>query len=244
MNTTFKYTALSLVLAATHTFAAEEDINPSDMTRTFTSFGLGMANNGNAKLSGQISTSLENTELMSTIDLTLDKDGDYSDGRFQYYHVFSVDNETTPRVAVSLDIIDNALFSTGNIGLATVFKTGIKGFDIYARAGYVAGEYSEDFGSSLSINDKSMQGGMGGLYFTYVMENGMYLQYFPEYMGVVGDADFTNIKNTVQFGAPVNDSKNIWLMTKFENINNSWESNGVKESDSDNIVWATAKFYF
>ncbi|MCG9640549.1 hypothetical protein L1D22_11675 [Vibrio sp. Isolate34] len=241
-----KHTILAATLiASSHSVVFAEELDPSDLTKTFTQLSIGGSNKGDAKLMGSVSHILESgTALMGTLEATVDQEGEYSDSRFQYYHVLNVDNSITPRWAGSLDIIDNSLFTTANIGAATVFKTGLQGFDIYARAGYVQGVYSDDFQSMMGINDDSNNGYMGGIYFSYAASNGMYVQYFPEYMKLNGDADFTNQKNTIQFGAPINDSKSVWMTFKYENIQNTMESTSQKIETDDNAVWGFVKFYF
>ncbi|MCL1066048.1 hypothetical protein L2735_04405 [Shewanella olleyana] len=244
MNYKFLATSAASLLVLSSPVIAE-DIDPSDLTKTFSQLSIGGSNTGNAKIIGSLSHVLESgTALMGTLEATMNNEGDYSDSRFQYYHVLNVDNKLTPRWAASLDLIDNSMFTTANIGAATVFKTGIEGFDIYARAGYVQGVYSEDFQNMMEITDDANNGYMGGVYFSYVASNGMYVQYFPEYMSLSGDADFTNLKNSIQFGAPINDAKSIWMTFKYENIKNTMETASTKYETDDNAVWGFVKFYF
>ncbi|MEZ9932621.1 hypothetical protein AB4455_24775, partial [Vibrio sp. 10N.261.46.E12] len=223
----------------------QQQIDPSDMTRTYTQFTAGMNTKGDAKLIGSLSGGYSNgQEFMTVAEATMSTEGDYKDSRVQYYHVFKADSALTPRYAASLDVIDNDLFSSASLGAATVFKTGIQGFDIYARLGYAAGEFSDDFAASQNIGDKSASGLMWGLYPTYVADNGMFVTVYPELLSLNGETDFSNLKTTVSFGAPINENKTTWINLKFENVQNEWETNGIKESTNDNVLWTYFKLYF
>lgn len=239
------FSILAVTLISFISQAETDTVDPSDMTRTYTQFTAGMNTKGDAKIMGSMSGAYSNGhEFMAVGEATMNTDGDYKDARIQYYHVLQTGSGFAPRAAGMVDLIDNDLFSTANLGAATVFKTGIQGFDIYARVGATVGEYSEDFANSQGITDRSAVGYMWGVYPTYVASNGVYLSVYPEFLGLSGDSDFNNLKTTVSFGAPMNESKTTWLNLKFENVQNDWETNGVKQSTNENVLWSFIKLYF
>lgn len=128
--TRLKMTALSTALLATISISAFADdtqkVDPSDMTRASTNMYVATNNIGDLKLSGALSYTYDNGQMsMVTLEGSMDNEGKYKDSRAQYFHVFNINNAITPRVAASLDIIDNASFTTAAVGGVAIFRTPI-----------------------------------------------------------------------------------------------------------------------
>lgn len=245
----FKLTSLALLAFASSPVMAEkevEDVDPSDMTRAYTQLHVGANNQGSVKILGSLSYNYESGAAgMGSLEATIDKEGDYSDSRFQYFHVYGTGSEFMPRVAGSIDIIDNSTFTTANLGLANAMTTGIDGFTIYSRLGAVVGQYSDDFAELSGINDQGVTGGMAGVYFTYAHQSGFFISAFPEYTSVTGEADLTNLKTTLTFGAPISEQKDKWLQFRFEDIQNEITGSGFEDQKLDErIFWSHFKIYF
>lgn len=86
---------------------------PSDLTKATTSGYAAMSNKGDLKvsISGSFSVS-PIQEGMLTLEGTMNNEGEYSDSRLQYFHVFDLESTAVPKVAMSLDMINNDAFTT------------------------------------------------------------------------------------------------------------------------------------
>ncbi|HFQ4971226.1 TPA: hypothetical protein ACGUVV_005044 [Vibrio vulnificus] len=106
--------------------ANSEALDAPDMTRAYSTFYVGTSNKGDVKASRSISYRYENgMESIFSLEGTMNKEGEYSDSRFQYFHVFNTGNAVSPRVAVSLDIVDNDTATTAALGAISIFRTPI-----------------------------------------------------------------------------------------------------------------------
>ncbi len=239
--------AATIVAGAVFQVSATEKVpDPSDLTQTNTSAYVGLSNQGDfkASVSGDFSFSNGQTGMM-TLEGTMNQDGKYSDSRFQYFHVFNTTNSVVPRAAVSLDVIDNSLFTSASVGTTIAINSGVKGLNIFPRAGVLAGQYSSETLSQFNITDDSAVGGSAALYVFYTMGNdGSYIGLYPEYNYLGGDADASILKTTLMMGTPLSKDKKRWGMIRLENTDSRISSQSLQVEQNDTVVWANYKFYF
>lgn len=245
----FKKTCLvsTLALLSSGAFAAEkQEIDPSDLTKTNTAAYVGINSQGDIKLNGSLSFGLSNGQkAMTTLEGTMDNEGNYSDSRLQYFHVFNVNSPVVPRVAASLDIIDNNQFTTAAIGSIALFQTPIKEFNIFARVGALAGEYDSDFAASMGASDTSITGGMAATYFVWKPgADGTYFALYPEFTYLDGDIETSTVKTTLMAATPLSADKTRWGQFKIENTSGTMESARHKIEINDTVGWFLYKVFF
>ncbi|GEA59185.1 hypothetical protein [Vibrio comitans] len=236
---------LSLIFA--HSALAEESSpNPSDLTETSTSAFFGINNQGSVK--GSISSDFNyksNQTGMLTIEGTMTQEGKYSDSRIQYFHVFSLKDQLVPRAAMSIDIIDNAMFTSASVGGVAALNVGVEGLQIFPRVGLLAGEYSEDSMNHFKAKDDSALGVSGALYMMYTVGNdGTYIGAWPEYNYLNGDIETSLLKSTLMIATPFSDDKTRWGQLRLDNTSGSMKSGSNSIEFDDTVVWANYKFYF
>lgn len=240
--------ALLLSLSSNQLLAAdsEDSPNPSDITEVSTSAYFGINNQGGVK--GSIARGFgfsEKTEGMITIEAAIDKEGHYSDSRFQYFQVFNTKNHVVPKAAVSLDVMDNDMFTSASLGSVIAINPGVKGLSIFPRAGVLAGEYSDSSVNQFNVSDRGTTGASAALYVSYTMGNdGTYIMVSPEYNYLGGDIETSMLKTSVKMGTPFSQDKTRWGEIRLENTDMKMESASKKIKNNDTVVWANYKFYF
>ncbi len=233
----------------TNVYAADnlknDNLDASDLTRAYTTFYLGAGNKGNVKASGSLSYQYENgMESMLSLEGTLDKEGKYADSRLQYFHVFNTGNTISPRIAVSLDVIDNEIATTAALGAISIFRTPIDSLTLFARVGAITGQYSESATNMFSVTDDSLVGGMGAGYAVWKTgQDGTFLAVYPEMTYLNGDIESNTVKTTVMAATPLSADKTRWGQVKFENTSGDMESNSKKLKINENQIWFNYKVY-
>lgn len=247
LTKTILATTLGLALTA-NVFAQEQvhDVDPSDLTKASTSAYVGVNNKGDVKLSGSLAYTLDNGQMaMGTIEGTMNKEGDYNDSRIQYFHVFNIDNAVTPRVAASLDIIDNQQFTTAAVGGIVMFTTPAESLNIFVRGGVLAGSYDEDFANAMGESDTDIVGGMAAAYFSWKTgDDGTYIMFSSEYTYLGGSIEDNTLKTSITFGTPLSQDKSKWGQFKLENTVSTMKSSSEKIDINDTAAWFFFKAYF
>ncbi|WP_261896587.1 hypothetical protein [Vibrio cyclitrophicus] len=222
-----------------------EELDASDMTRAYSTFYVGASSNGDVKASGSLSYQYDNgMESMVSLEGTMDNSGHYTDSRMQYFHVFSLDSATTPRVAVSLDVIDNDVATTAALGAIAIFRTPADSLSIFGRVGALTGEYSDASLSNFNVTDSSLVGGMGAAYAVWKTgEDGTFLALYPEFTYLSGDIESTTVKTTLMAATPLSADKTRWGQVKFENTYGSMKSDTVSRDIDETKVWFNYKVY-
>lgn len=245
-----KLTALTLALTTlgmTNFAMAEESTpNPSDLTETSTSAFFGLNNQGALKGSISGDFHFDNGQTgMLTVEGTMTKEGKYSDSRLQYFHVFTTQNQTVPRAAVSLDVIDNAMFTSASLGGVLAVNAGVEGLQLFPRLGVLAGEYSDTSVAAFNANDKEAVGGSAAFYMMYQLgDDGTYIGAWPEYNYLDGDIETSLLKSTLMIATPFSADRTRWGQLRVDNTS-GYMKNDVQSIDiEDTVVWANYKFYF
>lgn len=238
--TTFAIIALS----SASLYAAEEN-DPSDVARASTSFTLGATNKGDVKGFLTYGFGVNDTQQgMIAAEVNLDNETKYRDARLQYFHVFNFESSTVPKIAASIDIIDNASMTTGALG-AVVAITPADYFSMYLRAGVLAGQYSDTMTNQFGVNDDSAFGGMVAGYFTFKTgADGTFIMLNPEYTYVSGDIDTSSFKSAVRLGSPLNAAKTQWGEFRIEHTGGSVKSASLRQDIDDTVAWFMYKSFF
>lgn len=245
-----KLTQLALLVSAlgcaSQVLAEESEPNPSDLTETSTSAYFGLSNQGSLKgsISGDFNFNDKQTGML-TIEGTMDRDGHYSDSRLQYFHVFSTENHVVPRAAVSLDVIDNQMFTSASLGGVLAINPGVKGLQIFPRVGVLAGEYSDASLEAFNATEGEAYGVSGALYMMYTLgKDGTYIGAWPEYNYLNGDIETSLLKSTLMIATPFSKDKTRWGQLRIDNTSGSMKANQQSLDIDDTVVWANYKFYF
>ncbi|WP_153448345.1 hypothetical protein [Vibrio algicola] len=248
----FKKTVLTMLIgsALISTVRADDNVkstnlDASDMTRAYSTFYVGASNNGDVKASGSVSYHYENgMESMVSLEGTMDKGGKYSDSRMQYFHVFSIQNPIVPRVAVSLDVIDNDIATTAALGAISIFRTPIESLTFFGRVGVLTGEYSDASINDFNVSDNSLVGGMGTAYAVWKTgQDGTFLALYPEFTYLSGDIKSSTVKTTLMAATPLSADKTRWGQIKFENTYGNMKSDNNTVDIDETRVWFNYKVY-
>jgi hypothetical protein len=245
-----KLTAIALALSTlgmtSLTHAEDAEPNPSDLTETSTSAYFGLSNNGSLKGSISGDFHFDNGQTgMLTVEGTMDKEGKYSDSRMQYFHVFSTNNQTVPRAALSVDIIDNEMFTSASLGGVAAINAGVKGLQLFPRIGVLAGEYSDQSVATFDAKSSEAYGVSAAFYAMYTLGNdGTYIGAWPEYNYLNGDIETSILKSTVMIATPFSQDKTRWGQLKVENTSGQLASKSQTIDLDDTVAWANYKFYF
>ncbi|WP_112480210.1 hypothetical protein [Vibrio variabilis] len=246
MTNTRSILVLSLLAASAPVLAADKTPDPSDLTETNTSAYVGMSNQGGVK--GSISGDMKfdnGQQGMFTLEAAMDKDGKYTDSRFQYFHVFTTENTTVPKIAASLDVLDNALFTSASPGVTLAINSGVKGLNIFPRAGVLGGKFSDEVKSFASLSDQNAIGGSAALYVFYTAgHDGTYFGLYPEYNYLSGDVDMSVLNTNFLMSTPFSKDRTRWGQIKVTNTNTTIKNSFVDKSINETVVWANYKFYF
>ncbi|MCX2760468.1 hypothetical protein OQJ65_19440 [Vibrio sp. Sgm 22] len=245
LNKKFALTALAALTLSSTFVMAEEDHDPSDVARATTSFTVGATNNGDVKGALTYAFSVNDTQQgMVAVEGNMDKEGKYSDARAQYFHVFNFDDPTVPKVAASLDLIDNASMTTAALG-AVVAITPVEQFSMYLRGGVLGGEYSDAMTRKFGVSDNSTVGGMAAGYFTVKTgSDGTYVMVSPEYSYTGGDIETSTLKTSLRIGTPMNAAKTHWGEFRVENTYGTMESESMTLDVDDTVAWFMYKSFF
>lgn len=242
---TVSLTALTALVLTSTSLYAEEDHDPSDIARATTSFTVGATNNGDVK--GMLTYGFGVTDTqqgMVAVEGNMNQEGKYNDSRIQYFHVFNFENPTVPKIAASIDMIDNASMTTAALG-AVVAITPVEQFSMYLRGGVLAGEYSDAMTNQFNVSDDSAVGGMAAGYFTLKTgQDGTYVMLSPEYTYVDGDIETSTLKSSVRIGTPMNAAMNHWGEFRLENTYGSVKSAALKQDIDDTVAWFMYKSFF
>ncbi|WP_299695595.1 hypothetical protein [uncultured Vibrio sp.] len=212
LNEKFALTALAALTLSSTLVMAEEDHDPSDIVRASTSFTVGATNNGDVK--GYLTYAFPVNDTQQGMVAV---EGKYSNARAQYFHVFNFDDPTVPKVAASLDLIDNASMTTAALG-AVVAITPVEQFSMYLRGGVLGGEYSDAMTRQFGVSDNATVGGMAAGYFTLKTgSDGTYVMVHPEYTYTDGDIETSTLKTSLRIGTPMNTAKTHWGEFRIEN---------------------------
>ncbi len=92
-----------------------DKVDPSDITRLYTTASIFVNDNSNIKVAGSLSGAYSETnQYMALFEYEMgnaDKEGDFSadyiSARAQYFQVLSTGTATMPKAGISLDYIDN-----------------------------------------------------------------------------------------------------------------------------------------
>lgn len=226
--------------------AEEKTPDPADLTQTNTSAYVSMNNQGGFKGSISGDMTFDNGQTgMLTIEAAMDKDGKYTDSRLQYFHVFNTENSVIPKVAASLDVLDNDLFTSASVGTTFAVNSGIEGLNIFPRVGFLAGQYKDAVMAQPSVSDDSAIGGSAALYLFYTAgQDGTYFGLYPEYNYLSGDVDMSILTTNFLMSTPFNNDRTRWGQIKIVNTDTSIKNNHINEKINDTVVWANYKFYF
>ncbi|MEZ8965325.1 hypothetical protein AB6E53_01430 [Vibrio breoganii] len=243
---TKSFATFASIACAFNVSAEEKQPDPSDLTETNTSAYVSINNKGNFKGSISGDMTFDNGQKgMFTLEAAMDNTGDYSDSRFQYFHVFDTANSIVPKAAASLDVLDNSLFTSVSAGATLAINSGVKGLNIFPRVGLLAGQYSDETLSAFAINDDSAIGGSAALYMFYTAGNdGTYFGLYPEYNYLGGDVDMSILTTNLLMSTPFNADRTRWGQIKIVNTDTSIKGNHQNFKNNDTVVWANYKFYF
>jgi hypothetical protein len=246
-----KMTTLSTALLAVisvSAFAGDDatKLDPSDMTRASSNVYVAGNNQGDIKLSGALSYAYDNGQMsMVTLEGSMDNAGDYKDSRAQYFHVFSLENAVTPRIAASLDIIDNDSFTTAAAGAISIFRTPIESLTFFGRAAVLGGEYSDTTTAAFGVQDNSIVGGMAAVYAVWKPgADGTYFALYPEYTYLDGDIESSTVKTTLLAATPLSEDKTRWGQFKIENTSGSMKSTNRSLDVDETVAWFQYKVFF
>lgn len=246
LNKKLVSTAISLAVIASP-LLAEDDFDASDLTRANTTAIVSVSNQGDVKLQGSLSYTFTNGQMaMTSLEGTMDAEGDYQDSRLQYFHVFNLDSAVTPRIAASLDIINNQQFTTAALGSVALFRTPLDSLTFFARGAVLAGEYDKNFAKNIGLNDRSITGAMAAGYAVLTTgSDGTFLAAFPEYTYIKGDLDISTVKTTLMAATPVSADGKRWGQLKLENTSGDMQMGSrTIEMPSETVAWFNYKVFF
>ncbi|WP_221075425.1 hypothetical protein [Agarivorans aestuarii] len=245
LNKKFALTAFAALILSNTSVMAEEDNDPSDIARATTSFTVGVTNQGDVKGALTYAFAVNDTQQgMVVAEGNMNNKGEYSDARAQYFHVFNFNNPIMPKVAASIDLIDNASMTTAALG-AVVAITPTENFSMYLRGGVLGGEYSDAMTSQFGVSDNSAFGGMAAGYFTLKTgKDGTYVMLSPEYTYAGGDIETNTLKSSLRIGTPMNAAKTHWGEFRIENTHGTVESASMTQKVNDTVGWFMYKSFF
>lgn len=218
---------LATGLMAFPSFAEDEVIDPSDLTKVYTQAAVFVSSDADVRISSMFTGSWsEEISFAGFIEGNFgnkdageeDKLGyNYLGGRAQYFQVHEVDIPFFKRVGLSGDVIHNVspagyglddtlIYSLGLIALIDPKYT--FGTMMFPNFAYTSGDV---FGESAT-------GYLASFYTTIPLsESGAFLQFWPEYIDVSGDVvEMASTTFNLMVNAPLNAGRTQWLMTKFE----------------------------
>ncbi|WP_017220823.1 hypothetical protein [Moritella dasanensis] len=240
-------TALAMSMVAPLAMAEEEDFDASDMTRASSTAIVGFNNSGDVKLTGSLSYGFDNGQTAMTLaESTMDNEGNYKDARLQYFHVFNIDSATTPRIAASVDMINNEMFTSAAVGAIAMIRTSSDSLTFFARGAVLGGAFDENFANEYGVDDTSAVGGSAALYAVWKTgEDGTFIAAYPELTYLGGDLELSTVKTTLMVSTPLSADGKRWGQVKFENTTGTIESDSRKtEMAGGTSVWFNYKVFF
>lgn len=221
-------------------------VDPSDLTRVYTTASLWFDSNTNIK--GQASFSgkfAQNNEFMGLLEGTFGDDldnefgTDYRQLRAQYFQAFKTGWYGLPKLGVSLDYMHfrggDRIVSVGGVVMINPKVT--KGFMVFPNIAYTEGE----------IGGVLVQGISANLFISKKLSSkGVFLQFWPEYINVSGDSfDGDSLNWNLLVGSPVSEKKDWWILTKAVHGKLSFENGIVSNStvNSTTVMLALKKFF-
>ncbi|OEE66295.1 hypothetical protein A1OO_10925 [Enterovibrio norvegicus FF-33] len=248
------------ILLAAPVFAQDGDIiDPADVTKVYTQAGVLLSGNSDIQLQGQISGGLENGQQFALLAEAYFKDedrnandfgSDYTNSRFQYFHVFEPGFHAVPKLGFSVDYINtrddaagmnNDLISIG--GVAAINPAYTAGLLVFPRLGVITG----DIELTQQGIDDSVSGFSAGLITAkYLGDSGSYLHFTPEYQSVSGDTiEMDTVSFKAGINAPLNSARTWWVNTRFDYTKTSLSTNNIAlPSDWQSEVWFGIRKYF
>ncbi|MGC9402283.1 hypothetical protein ACP43V_07515 [Vibrio genomosp. F10 str. 9ZC157] len=250
-----------LALALSTPILAEESnaIDPADVTKVYTQGAVLINGSSDTLLQGQVSGGLDNGQQFALLaEATfVDGDGDkndfgtdYSNSRFQYFHVFEPGFEAIPKVGVSLDYINtrnaikNDLLSVGAVAAINPALTG--GFLIFPRLGAMTGTMEIP---GLTDDKDDLLGYSASLITAkHIGKSGAYVSVVPEWMDLSGDEiDMQNLSVKVALNVPLNSNRTWWLNTRYDFVKSSVDYKdaalaGTGEWQTE--AWLGVRYYF
>lgn len=244
-------TAVALGLTAPLAFAEEKELDASDMTRASTTAIVGLSSKGDVKLTGSLSYAFDNGQTaMTLLEGTIDDDGAYKDARLQYFHVFNINNATTPRIAASIDIINNDMFTSAAVGGIAMIRTPAESFTFFARGAVLAGEYDQESkllkNQNLTPDDTSIKGASAAFYAVWKTgQDGTFIAAYPELTYLDGDLEMTSLKSTLMVSTPFSADGKRWGQVKFDRTSTNFkDNNGSIDLPTEKSVWFNYKVFF
>ncbi|MDN2482846.1 hypothetical protein [Vibrio agarivorans] len=241
-------TALILsVVSANVALADDKHVDPSDVARAVSSFTTGISNTGKVKALATMAVPIsEEQQAMVVAEGNMTTEGKYSDARVQYFHVFNLENSAVPKVAASLDVIDNSMVTSAALGGVAAINTHSDRFTVFLRAGALAGEYKEDFASGYQVTNRSAVGGTAAAFLNIKTgSDGTFFTFNPEYTYLDGDAEVSTLKTTLRLATPMSQDKKRWGELRLENTQSNITTTTTKSSaQSDTTAWFLYRAYF
>lgn len=237
--------SLLLLLLSVNGYA--DKVDPSDLTRLYTTASVFINDNSNIKIAGSLSGAYSETnQYMALFEYEMgnaDKEGelstDYISARAQYFQVLSTGIENMPKAGVSLDYIDNdigvKMIAVGLLGLVNPKWTG--GFMVFPNISYNQGE----------ILDIDVDGMSANLFISRKLnKNGTFIQFWPEYTNVSGGGKTSESLNwNFSFGTPVTADNSGWFNCKFTHGESSLSDNIVTfDAPKSTSIYLGYKKYF
>lgn len=228
---------LSLSLSILAHAESERVIDPADVTKVYTQTALMVSGNSDIQFQGQVSGGMDNGQQFALLaEATFvdesntalsdpDKFGtEYSNSRFQYFHVFETGTAATPKVGLSLDYINtrnsikNDLLSVGGVVAINPAYTG--GFLVFPRAGLMTAKHLGD--------------------------SGAYVSFVPEWQDLSGDdIDMQNLSFKSSLNVPMNTARTWWLNTRYDITKTDVDVKSVSmPNDWQTEAWIGVRYYF
>lgn len=224
-----------------------DKVDPSDITRLYTTASIFVNDNSNIKVAGSLSGAYSETnQYMALFEYEMgnaDKEGDFSadyiSARAQYFQVLSTGTATMPKAGISLDYIDNDagmnMIAVGLLGLVNPKWT--NGFMVFPNIAYNQGE----------ILDVDVDGMSANLFISRKLtENGTFIQIWPEYTHVSGSGKTAKSLNwNFSFGTPLTVDNSSWFNFKFTHGEASLSNNQITfDAPKSTSIYLGYKKYF
>ncbi|MGL6313758.1 hypothetical protein [Vibrio sp. WXL103] len=245
------YTLLSSALLYSAPMLAEDfnrnEVDPADLTKVSSSAIVGMSNKGDVKFQGSVAGDYASGNgFMLAAEANMNKDGDYTNSRLQYFHSSNTGYSWMPKAAGSLDIIDNDQLTSVALGGISLINSPWSNVMFFPQLAYVYGHLDDSLTSSYSGSSSQMHGAMAAFYTSIRLDsNGSFISFWPEYTTLRGDYDITTTKYVINSGTPLSDSRDKWLMVKIENSHTDVvDPDDNRVSDKDTIAWFNFRMFF
>lgn len=252
------FTAAFFALFSNFAIAEENTvIDPADVTNVYTQAALLINGSSDFQLQAQVSGGMDNGQQFALLaEATfVDENGDrndfgteYSNSRFQYFHVFDTGLAAAPKAGISLDYINtrtkavkNDLFAIG--GVMALNPKYTAGLMVFPLASVMTGSMEIP---GLAEKDDLTGYGLGLMAVKRLGEGGAYIAVIPEWQDLSGDEiDMQNLAIKTSFNAPLNASRKWWINTRFDITKSSIDVAGVAlDADWETEAWIGVRHYF